>query len=160
MCIRDRITGAVLKLFPLPQAQTTCWLNVASPSAAVDLLNQAKTGFDAQLTAFELVSETALGLVLKNIPDTQRPSLLAPWYVLAEFSDISTYSLEFWLESRFNSGEVLDAVIAQSETQAKQLWRLRERISESQKIAGVSIKHYIASVSYTHLQPGLPESIK
>lgn len=138
------ITGAVLKLFPLPQAQTTCWLNVASPSAAVDLLNQAKTGFDAQLTAFELVSETALGLVLKNIPDTQRPSSLAPWYVLAEFSDISTYSLEFWLEARFNSGEVLDAVIAQSETQAKQLWRLRENISEAQKIEGISIKHDIA----------------
>ena len=138
------ITGAVLKLFPLPQAQTTCWLNVASPSAAVDLLNQAKTGFDAQLTAFELVSETALGLVLKNIPDTQRPSLLAPWYVLAEFSDISTYSLEFWLEARFNAGEVLDAVIAQSETQAKQLWRLRENISEAQKIEGISIKHDIS----------------
>ena len=138
------ITGAVLKLFPLPQAQTTCWLNVASPSAAVDLLNQAKTGFDAQLTAFELVSETALGLVLKNIPDTQRPSSLAPWYVLAEFSDISTYSLEFWLEARFNSGEVLDAVIAQSETQAKQLWRLRENISEAQKIEGISIKHDIS----------------
>lgn len=138
------ITGAVLKLFPLPQAQTTCWLNVASPSAAVDLLNQAKTGFDAQLTAFELVSETALGLVLKNIPDTQRPSSLAPWYVLAEFSDTSTYSLEFWLEARFNSGEVLDAVIAQSETQAKQLWRLRENISEAQKIEGISIKHDIS----------------
>ena len=138
------ITGAVLKLFPLPQAQTTCWLNVASPSAAVDLLNQAKTGFDAQLTAFELVSETALGLVLKSIPDTQRPSSLAPWYVLAEFSDTSTYSLEFWLEARFNAGEVLDAVIAQSETQAKQLWRLRENISEAQKIEGISIKHDIS----------------
>jgi len=138
------ITGAVLKLFPLPQAQTTCWLNVASPSAAVDLLNQAKTGFDAQLTAFELVSETALGLVLKNITDTQRPSSLAPWYVLAEFSDTSTYSLEFWLEARFNAGEVLDAVIAQSGTQAKQLWRLRENVSEAQKIEGISIKHDIS----------------
>ena len=27
------ITGAVLKLFPLPKSQTTCWLNVASPAA-------------------------------------------------------------------------------------------------------------------------------
>ena len=57
------ITAAVLKLFPLPKTQTTCWLNVVSPSVAVDLLNRAKTEFDAQLTAFELVSETALGLV-------------------------------------------------------------------------------------------------
>ena len=36
------ITAAVLKLFPLPKAQITCWLNVASPSAAVDLLNRQK----------------------------------------------------------------------------------------------------------------------
>jgi len=138
------ITGAVLKLFPLPKSQTTCWLNVASPAAAVDLLNQAKTAFDGQLTAFELVSETALGLVLKNIPDAQRPAPVAPWYVLAEFSDTSSYAVEYWLHTRLEAGEVMDAVIAQSETQARNLWSLREHISEAQKIEGVSIKHDIA----------------
>ncbi len=138
------ITGAVLKLFPLPKSQTTCWLNVASPAAAVDLLNQAKIAFDGQLTAFELVSETALGLVLKNIPDTQRPASVSPWYVLAEFSDTSSYAVEYWLHARLEAGEVLDAVIAQSETQAAKLWSLRENISEAQKIEGISIKHDIA----------------
>jgi FAD/FMN-containing dehydrogenase len=138
------ITGAVLKLFPLPKSQTTCWLNVASPAAAVDLLNQAKTAFDGQLTAFELISETALALVLKNIPDTQRPASTAPWYVLAEFSDTSSYAVEYWLHARLEAGEVLDAVIAQSETQARKLWALRENISEAQKIEGISIKHDIA----------------
>ena len=138
------ITGAVLKLFPLPKSQTTCWLNVASPVAAVDLLNQAKTAFDGQLTAFELVSETALGLVLKNIPDTLRPASVSPWYVLAEFSDTSSYAVEYWLHARLEAGEVLDAVIAQSETQAAKLWSLRENISEAQKIEGISIKHDIA----------------
>ena len=138
------ITGAVLKLFPLPKSQTTCWLNVASPNAAVDLLNQAKIAFDGQLTAFELVSETALGLVLKNIPGTQRPGSSAAWYVLAEFSDTSSYAVEYWLHARLEADEVLDAVIAQSETQAGNLWALRENISEAQKIEGVSIKHDIA----------------
>ena len=138
------ITGAVLKLFPLPKSQTTCWLNLASPVAAVDLLNQAKTAFDGQLTAFELVSETALGLVLKNIPDTLRPASVSPWYVLAEFSDTSSYAVEYWLHARLEAGEVLDAVIAQSETQAAKLWSLRENISEAQKIEGISIKHDIA----------------
>jgi FAD/FMN-containing dehydrogenase len=138
------ITGAVLKLFPLPKSQTTCWLNVASPAAAVDLLNQAKIAFDGQLTAFELVSETALGLVLKNIPDTLRPASVSSWYVLAEFSDTSSYAVEYWLHARLEAGEVLDAVIAQSETQAAKLWSLRENISEAQKIEGISIKHDIA----------------
>ncbi len=138
------ITGAVLKLFPLPKRQVTCWLNVASPAAAVDLLNSAKTAFDAQLTAFELVSETALGLVLKHIPDTTRPCESSPWYVLAEFSDADPAAVEAWLAGRIGSGEVADGVVAQSETQAKRLWALRENISEAQKIEGISIKHDVS----------------
>jgi len=138
------ITGAVLKLFPLPKIQLTCWLNVASPAAAVDLLNSAKTAFDAQLTAFELVSETALGLVLKHIPDTARPSATSPWYVLAEFSDAEPAAVEGWLAERLAAGEVGDGVMAQSETQAKKLWALRETISEAQKIEGISIKHDVS----------------
>ena len=138
------ITGAVLKLFPLPKRQVTCWLNVISPNATVDLLNSAKTVFDAQLTAFEMVSETALGLVLKNIPDALRPTGVAPWYVLAEFSEAEPAAVEAWLAGRLEAGEVSDGVVAQSETQAKKLWALRENISEAQKIDGISIKHDVS----------------
>ena len=138
------ITGAVLKLFPLPKSQTTCWLNVASPAAAVDLLNSAKSVFDAQLTAFELVSEASLALVLKNIPDTLPPTARSPWYILAEFSDAAPAAVEHWLAGRLEAGAVGDAVIAHSETQAKKLWALRENISEAQKIEGISIKHDVA----------------
>ncbi len=138
------ITGAVLKLFPLPKTQTTCWLNVASPSVAVDLLNRAKTEFDAQLTAFELVSETALGLVLKNIPATTRPTASSPWYILAEFSDAAPESVECWLAAQLESGQVADGALATSQAQAAKLWALRENISEAQKIEGISIKHDIS----------------
>ena len=138
------ITRAVLKLFPLPKRQVTCWLNVASPAAAVDLLNRAKTTFDAQLTAFELISETALGLVLRHIPQMQRPGALSPWYVLAEFSEAAPVAVEQWLAERLAAGEVSDGVLAQSEAQAQRLWALRENISEAQKIEGISIKHDIA----------------
>jgi FAD/FMN-containing dehydrogenase len=138
------ITGAVLKLFPLPKRQLACWLNVASPAAAVDLLNSAKTAFDAQLTAFELVSESSLGLVLKNIPATLRPTDESPWYVLAEFSEADPDAVEAWLAGRLEAGEVSDGVVAQSETQAKKLWALRENISEAQKIEGISIKHDVS----------------
>jgi FAD/FMN-containing dehydrogenase len=138
------ITAAVLKLFPLPKIQTTCWLNVASPSVAVDLLNQAKTAFDAQLTAFELVSETALGLVLKNIPGAVRPTVSSPWYVLAEFSDAGPEAVERWLAAQLEGGIVADGALATSHTQAAKLWALRENISEAQKIEGISIKHDIS----------------
>ncbi|MCG2578001.1 FAD-binding oxidoreductase [Dechloromonas sp. XY25] len=138
------ITAAVLKLFPLPKRQTTCWLNVATPAAAVDLLTAAKSVFDAQLTAFELVSENALQLVLKNIPGSQRPGVVSPWCVLAEFSDAEPAAVEAWLAARLVSGEVGDGVVAASEAQAGKLWALRENISEAQKIEGISIKHDVA----------------
>lgn len=138
------ITGAVLKLFPLPGTQITCWLNAVSPAAAVDLLNSAKSAFDAQLTAFELVSEASLALVLKHIPDTSRPSPPASWYILAEFSDAAPAAVEHWLAGRLEAGAVADATIAHSGSQAKKLWALRENISEAQKIEGISIKHDIA----------------
>ncbi len=138
------ITGAVLKLFPLPRTQITCWLNVASPAAAVDLLNSAKSAFDAQLTAFELISEASLALVLKHIPDTTRPTAPSSWYILAEFSDAATAAVEHWLGGRMEAGAVADAAIAHSGIQAKKLWALRENIPEAQKIEGISIKHDIA----------------
>jgi FAD/FMN-containing dehydrogenase len=138
------ITGAVLKLFPLPRTQTTCWLNALSPAAAVDLLNSAKSAFDAQLTAFELISEASLALVLKHIPDTSRPTAPASWYILAEFSDAAPAAVEQWLAGRLEAGAVADAAIAHSGIQARKLWALRENISEAQKIEGISIKHDIA----------------
>ncbi len=138
------ITAAVLKLYPLPRWQTTCWLNVATPAAAVALLNAAKSAFDAQLTAFELISETALGLVLRHIPGAARPSGSSPWYVLAEFSDAEPAAVEAWLAARIAASEVGDGVVAGSLAQARQLWALRDNISEAQKIEGISIKHDVA----------------
>jgi FAD/FMN-containing dehydrogenase len=138
------ITAAVLKLYPLPKTQTTCWLNVASPSVAVDLLNRAKTEFDAQLTAFELISEIALGLVLRNIPGAARPTASSPWYVLAEFSDAAPETVECWLAAQLASDLVADGALAASQAQAAKLWSLRENISEAQKIEGISIKHDIS----------------
>jgi FAD/FMN-containing dehydrogenase len=138
------ITAAVLKLFPLPRTQTTGWLNLASPAAAVDLLNRAKSAFAARLTAFELVSAPALALVLRHIPDAVRPTGESPWYVLAEFSDAAPDEVAEWLAARIEAGEAADGVVASSEAQARRLWALREAISEAQKIEGLSIKHDIA----------------
>ncbi|KAF4533634.1 hypothetical protein B566_EDAN005681 [Ephemera danica] len=138
------ITAAVLKLFPLPQRQTTVWLNVASPATAGDLLNRAKFLFSAQLTAFELVSGPALALVLKNISAASPPTGPSAWYVLAEFSDADPAVVETWLAQRVEAGDADDGVVATSAAQAQKLWALRENISEAQKIEGLSIKHDIS----------------
>ncbi|HJW23810.1 MAG TPA: FAD-binding oxidoreductase [Rhodocyclaceae bacterium] len=143
------ITAAVLKVFPLPRSQATAWLALPSAAAAVEALARAQAAFDARLTAFELVSDVSLGLVLRHIPGTADPASRAPWYVLCEFSDGGPEAalqeqVEAWLGQCLEAGLITDAAVAQSETQARKLWQLRESISEAQKIEGISIKHDVS----------------
>ena len=142
------ITAAVLKLFPRPAVQQTAWIAIPHSAAALALLASAQDRFDARLTAFELISDVALDLVVQHIPGSRAPLACAPCYVLCEISgsaeDGLERALEDWLEQHLATGQAHDAVVAKSEAQARQLWHLRESISEAQKIDGVSIKHDIA----------------
>ena len=144
------ITAAVLKLFPLPRARATAWVAVRDPDAAVTLLGRLRESCGERVSAFEIVGRTALELVLKHIPGTRDP--LAgkyDWQVLLELTDtLEGFGLETALESvlaaETESGCVLDAALAQNESQARMFWRLRESISEAQKIEGLSIKHDVS----------------
>jgi len=144
------ITAAVLKLFPLPRACATAWVAVRDPAAAVTLLGHLRESCGERVSAFEIVGRPGLELVLKHIPDTRSPfKKTYDWQVLLELSDALVDSsldaaLEVVLAAETESGGVLDAVLAQSEAQAHMLWRLRENISEAQKIDGLSIKHDVS----------------
>lgn len=119
------------------------------------LLGELQEAFGAGLNACELVSDTALGLVLKHIPGAQAPLAESPWHLLVEISgeggDSSLHAtLEAFLEKALERGVISDAVLAQSSDQARRLWALRENISEAQKIEGISIKHDL-SVAISHI---------
>jgi FAD/FMN-containing dehydrogenase len=144
------ITAAVLKLFPLPRNTATAWLAVSDPAAAVELLSRLRETCGERVTSFELVGRAALELVLKHIPNAHDPFAAAsPWYVLAELSDtLLDFDLAGRLEAilctQMEAGRVKDAVVAQSLKQKQAFWRLRENISEAQRLEGISIKHDIA----------------
>jgi FAD/FMN-containing dehydrogenase len=144
------ITAAVLKLFPLPAAQVAAFVAVPTPAAAVQLLQLGQSRLGAGLTAFELISETCLGLVEKHVPSARRPlTEVSPWYVLIELSDTrseadATAAIEALLEAALEQGLVTDAAMSASLAQFKSLWALREDISESQGAEGKTIKHDIA----------------
>lgn len=145
------ITAAVFKLFPLPAARAVAWLAVPDPQAALDLLQRAQDRFQARLIAFELVSRPALALVLRHIPGMHDPlpGSASSWFVLLELNDggeegLLQDSLTAFMGERLEGGEVTDGVLAQSRDQVRQLWALRENISEAQKREGVSIKHDVA----------------
>ena len=140
------ITAAVLKLFPQPRGRAVGWAAVDSPAAALDLLAQAQAGLGDTLTAFELVSEVALELVIEHFPGSRAPlGGTSPWHVLIEVSSLeSAAAAQAALEAVLTKALVSDATLAASEAQATALWALRENISEAQARAGKNIKHDIA----------------
>lgn len=144
------ITAATLKLFPRPRATATAWLAVESPAKAVEMLARLGEAVGDRVSAFELVGRQALDLVLQHIEGVRDPmSGCYPWYVLVELTDFGTQSALDALFEGVLAGSglmacILDGVVATSEQQAADLWRLRESISEAQKREGFSIKHDVS----------------
>ncbi len=146
------ITAATLKLFPQPVARLTAWAAVPSMQAAVQLLGLAHRHLGAGLTGFEVMNQFALALVARHMPQLRVPFAGladAPWCVLLENSDSESEEhararFEHLMERAFEDGCVLDAVVAQSVAQARELWHVRESIPLAQAQEGLNIKHDIS----------------
>ena len=144
------ITAAVLKLFPKPQSQQVAFVGLDSPGEALALFNLVKSNAGHNLTGFELMPRLALEFVLNHLDDARDPLETShPWYVLIEISSSSVALeanalLEDLLGKALEAELLGDAVLAQSVSQQKQFWALRESISPSQIPEGGSIKHDIS----------------
>jgi FAD/FMN-containing dehydrogenase len=141
------ITAAVLRLRPRPSASATAWIALDSPQRAVELLGALRERLGERPSAFELMSRECLEAVMAHVPQTQDPFGQAhPWYVLCEMTDSGDAlalreRAEQALFASAEQGMVRDAVLAQSETQARALWRIRETIPEAQF---TNVKHDIS----------------
>ncbi|MBX3667745.1 MAG: FAD-binding oxidoreductase [Rhodocyclaceae bacterium] len=144
------ITAATLKLFPLLRSHALAWVALADPAAALALAERLRNGAGERLHALELIGRPALDLVLQHIPHTRDPfPARHAWYLLVELADSNPAApldaeLSSLLEGAFAAAEIQDAALAQDSAQRSALWKLRESISEAQRIEGFSIKHDIA----------------
>ncbi|MBU3711485.1 MAG: FAD-binding oxidoreductase [Limnohabitans sp.] len=144
------ITAATMKLFPLPAASLTAWAAVPSMRDAVTLLGLAHQHLGAGLTGFEVMGQFALSLVDKHYPQLRVPLFKeTPWCVLLENADSESEEhartrFEALMETAFEQGCVTDAVVAESLTQARNLWHIRESITLAQAEEGLNIKHDIS----------------
>jgi len=144
------ITAAVLKLFPLPKSHATAVVALQDSEKALALLDRALEACGERLTGFELFSDLCLSLVLKHFRDTAAPfPRRFPHYVLMELSDTQSGEgvktlIESMLEAALEEKNILDAAVAQSETQSRAFWSLREFISEAQAHEGPNIKHDVS----------------
>jgi FAD/FMN-containing dehydrogenase len=144
------ITAAVLKLYPRPKAAATGLAAIASPSAAVELLNDFRAQVGDRVTGFEIISRRCIDLLLKNIPKYSDPfAQRYDWYLLCELNDtLSTAELGGVMESTLATAMekqlVLDAVVAANRTQADTLWRMREEIPEGNRLEGPWVRHDVS----------------
>ncbi len=144
------ITGATMKLYPMPKAQLTAFAAVPSLEDAVKLLGLAHQHLSAGLTGFEVMGQFALSLVAKHFPQQRVPFWQeSPWCVVLENSDNESEAharecFERLLEAAMEAGHVTDAVVAESMAQAHALWHIRESIPLAQAEEGLNIKHDIS----------------
>ena len=143
------ITAASCKLFSRSAAPVTAFVAVKDPQAAVNLLSRLRGATGDAVVTFELVPRIALDLVIRHIQGTTDPlDERCDWYVLLEVSGGRDSALRDVIETELaqamEQGDVVTAVLAESEAQREGLWRLRETIPEAQRRDGASIKHDIS----------------
>ncbi|HEY1091821.1 MAG TPA: FAD-binding oxidoreductase [Burkholderiaceae bacterium] len=143
------ITAATLKLSPQPAARLTALAACESMESAVALLGLAQQRAGAGLTGFEVMNALSLELVRKHFPQLRQPLAAAPWCVLLELSDSEDEAharglFEGLLETALERELISDAAVAESISQAKELWHLRESIPLAQSQEGLNIKHDIS----------------
>lgn len=140
------ITGAVMKLFARPTDHATAFVALPSVNAALDLLALARQRSGGRVTAIELFPRTGFEFTTKHFQVRDPFAEAAPWYVLIELSgsgDLASLLTEI-LGEAMERAIVKDATIAQSESQRKDIWFIRQAIVEVQKREGGSIKHDIS----------------
>ncbi len=126
------ITQATLQLLRPPQNLTVFVLGVPAFAALMQVLQCFQAELD--LTAFEFFSDRALQYVVRDKGLAKPFETAAPYYALLEFENDSSGREQAALQAFQDclaQGSVLDGVMSQSQAQAKNLWRLREMISET-----------------------------
>jgi FAD/FMN-containing dehydrogenase len=153
------VTAAVLRLVPVPRHTATALLSVSDLNAAIALFEMAQQEIGEALSAFELISEQSVELVERHFP-IKSPIGTGKWAILIEASSSLSGvrdATEAVLAVGFEKGWVVDGVVAESEAQVRQLWALRENVTEAEAKQGSSLKHDI-SVPLVHMNAFLTDA--
>jgi FAD/FMN-containing dehydrogenase len=137
------VTEATLKLVRLPRRLDVLLFGVSDLPDVVRLFRETRAS-PFTLSAYEMFTQACLARVLahrKLRPPLEEP---ASHYALVELEDADEAALEAWVQSLFERGIVLDGTLAQNAAEARDLWALRESISESLSATGFPHKNDIA----------------
>ncbi len=153
------VTAAVLRLFPAPRARATAMVAAASVDAALDLLNRLQDETAGQVEAFEYMPGAYVAAHLARFPHARAP-FAEPHEVnvLVEVGATAARDaepdeagrvpvaehLEAVLGEALEAGLALDAVVARSEGQRREMWARREAAAELAFGSGPVADHDVA----------------
>ncbi len=139
------ITAAVIKLFPAPLANATAMVAVPRVGDALTLLNRLQQETGGAVQAFEYMPRAYIETHLKQSPGARAPfddrydvnimvevGATAPRDAAPDENGqipIAAH-LENVLATLFEEGAILDAVVAQNETQRREMWARREAAAQ------------------------------
>lgn len=144
------ITAATLKLVSAINERAVAWVGLSNPSDALTLLRRMEAATNT-IESFEIISDDTLDLVWKHVPAARKPlGGTHPWHLLIEAvssgdaTEPPNEMLAGLLTSALDVGLIQDGVIAGSEAQAELFWRIRDSLSEAERLAGPAVQHDIS----------------
>jgi FAD/FMN-containing dehydrogenase len=134
------ITAATLKLQPRAAEHVLVAASLPGPEAGMRLLHFMK-GRTGALTAFELLNPFSVSLTKRAFPHLRDPLPEAKgWRALIEFASVRQAGLRAGVEDALAAAMAAhlldDAVIAESEGQVREFWKLREEVSAAHRNVG------------------------
>ena len=130
------ITKAVLKLFPKPNSYATAMVAMPTLKDALILLNRLQSESAGAVEAFEYMPGTYMRQFKAHFPDARLPfeqsydvNILVELATTSPSMSVSEI-LENTLGEMMQDGQVLDAVIAQNDSQRAEIWQRRESSAE------------------------------
>lgn len=128
------ITRVLLRLRPMPRAKATALVALPSFDQSLAVLQHMQQRFGNSVAAFELMWDSFVQTSIRwqklQAPFADRYPLLALIDVDGKDAASLREAVEEALGEAMEAGDVLDAVIAQSQAQAQTLWKLREAPAE------------------------------
>lgn len=137
------VTEATLRLTRQP-GQLDVLLFAVRDFAEVLHVFQALRESGISVMAYEFFTDRCADRVRRHRKVAAPFAAPAPFYVLCEVEDAGEERLLAWTESMLERPGVIDGTLAQSQTQARDLWTLREGISESLAATGRPHKNDVA----------------
>ena len=153
------ITAATLKLFMKPTTYVTAFLEVTSPSAAIEILSILRNEVGETISAFELIHRQGFDFLREKLPTIRLPfQNESEWLVLLELGLVVASDDQNAMETLFKLGNeqglLRNILVAQSDAQRQEFWCVRENIPEANRLVG-----HISSHDISLPLAGIPEFI-